>query len=146
MNFLTKVSGARIARVALVVTIAIGLFPGVLNAKKIKLQPATIVPGATGEVKTGKDNNGNTKFNLKVKYLAQPEQLSPPKSVYVVWIQVKEGSPVSQGALKVSDKREGEFETTTPEKQVDLWMTAEDSATVQSPSGPEVLRANGVKP
>jgi hypothetical protein len=146
MNFLSKVCGTRTARIAFVVTIAIGLLPEALNAKSFKLKPTTIVPGATGEVKTGKDKNGNTKFNIKVKYMAEPAQLTPPKSVYVVWIQVKDGSPVSQGALKVDDKREGEFESTTPEKLFDLWITAESDATVQSPSGPEVLRANGVKP
>jgi hypothetical protein len=101
MNFLSKVCGTRTARIAFVVTIAIGLLPEALNAKSFKLKPTTIVPGATGEVKTGKDKNGNTKFNIKVKYMAEPAQLTPPKSVYVVWIQVKDGSPVSQGAPKV---------------------------------------------
>ena len=146
MNSYVEVLCARTARIVLIIAVVIGLLPGALNAKSFKLKAATIVPGATGEVKSGKDKNGNTKFEVKVKYLAEPSQLTPPKSVYVIWIQVKDGTPASQGALKVNDKREGDFKSTTPEKLFDLWITAEDSATAQSPSGPEVLRANGVKP
>ena len=57
--------------------ISMALLPCALLAKTFKLQNASIVPGATGEVKTGKDKNGNTKFRVEVKHLANPTELSP---------------------------------------------------------------------
>jgi hypothetical protein len=146
MNLLADCRGRRIARIAIISTLAIGLFSGVLEAKTFKLKNASIVPGAAGEVKTGKDKNGNTKFSVAVKHLADPKQLTPPKSVYIVWIQSKDGRPESQGMLKVNKNLEGKLESTTPNKLFDLWVTAEDDATIKSPSGPEVVRANDVAP
>jgi len=136
----------RVAEIGLVVILFMGTLPCVLLAKTFKLQSTPIVPGASGEVKTAKDKNGNTKFSVQVKHLADPSLLTPPKSTYMVWIQQPGASPESQGVLKVSKNLEGKFETSTPDKRFDLWITAESDATVKSPSGPEVLRTNGVRP
>jgi len=144
MNFSTAFRGRRLARTALITTVALGLMPGLLLAKNYKLQNATIVPGAQGEVKTGKDRNGNTKFTVEVKHLAKPSELTPPKTTYIVWIQQKGGEPESQGMLKVNDNLEGKFESSTPNKEFDLWITAEGDPTAKAPSGPEVLRATNV--
>ena len=146
MNSLTHLRGSRFARFAIVAIISTGLLPCALPAKTFKLQKASIVPGATGEVKTGKDKNGNTKFSVEVKHLANPAELSPPKSAYIVWIQQGGASPESQGMLKVDKNLQGKFESTTTNTRFDLWITAEGDSTAKSPSGPEVLRANGVTP
>jgi len=97
-------------KTGIVITLLMAILPSVLLAKSYKLQQSTIVPGATGEVKTGKDKNGNTKFSLQVKHLANPASLTPPKSTYVVWIQQTGAAPESQGVLKVSKNLEGKFE------------------------------------
>ncbi len=144
MSFLSAIRANRAAKLALVATVSLGLLPCVLLAKKYTLQNATIVPGAQGQVNTGKDKNGNTKFTVEVKHLAKPAELTPPKNTYVIWIQQSGGSPESQGMLKVNDKLEGKFESSTPNKVFDLWITAEADGTVKAPGGPEVLRANGV--
>ncbi|MGB2634124.1 MAG: hypothetical protein WAM58_09320 [Candidatus Acidiferrum sp.] len=146
MNSLTHFHRRRVARVAVVAIISMGLLPCALLTKTFKLQKTSIVPGATGEVKTGKDKNGNTKFSVEVKHLANPTELLPPKSGYVVWIQQKDGSPETQGILKVNENLQGKFESNTPNKRFDLWITAEDDPTTKSPSGPEVLRASGITP
>jgi len=135
----------QLIKLGFVITLLMGILPCALLAKSYKLQQSTIVPGATGEVKTGKDKNGNTKFSVQVKHLANPGSLTPPKSTYVVWIQQAGAAPESQGVLKVSKNLEGKFETSTSDKHFDLWITAESDATVKTPSGPEVLRANGVQ-
>lgn len=136
----------RMPKVAVLVVICLGLLPYVLLAKAFKLQSSSIVPGASGQVKTGKDKNGNTKFTVEVKHLVDPSGLTPPRSTYIVWIQQTGSSPESQGVLKVNKNLEGKFESSTPNKAFDLWITAEGDATVKSPSGPEVLRANGIAP
>ena len=134
----------RVTRLGLMLTVILAMFPCVLLAGTSKLQSSSIVPGAAGEVKTGKDKNGNTKLTVQVKHLANPSLLTPPKSIYLVWIQQSGGPPESQGVLKVNKNLEGKFETSTPDKHFDLWITAETDPSIKTPAGPEVLRANGL--
>lgn len=136
----------QVTTIGLGVVLLMGMLPSVMSAKTFKLQNSSIVPGATGEVKTAKDKNGNTKFTVQVKHLANPTSLTPPKSTYIIWIQQSGGAPESQGVLKVSKNLEGKFETSTADKRFDLWITAESDASLKAPSGPEVLRANNVQP
>jgi hypothetical protein len=75
-----------------------------------------------------------------VKHLAKPENLSPPQTTYVVWIQKPGGDPENQGQLKVNDKLEGEFKTVTPYKSFQIFVTGETNPNASAPSGPEVLR------
>jgi len=136
----------QVTKIGFVAVLLMGMLPGVLSAKTLRLQSSSIVPGAAGEVKTAKDKNGNTKFSVQVKHLANPTALTPPKSTYIIWIQQSGAAPESQGVLKVDKNLEGKFETSTADKRFDLWITAENDSSVKAPSGPEVLRANNVQP
>ena len=140
----TQSSSRHVTRICLVLMLV--LLPCVLLAKTFKLQSTSIVPGASGEVKSAKDKNGNTKFSVQVKHLANPSALTPPKATYIVWIQQPGAAPESQGVLKVNKNLEGKFETSTADKRFDLWITAESDASLKAPSGPEVLRANNIQP
>ena len=111
-------------------------------AKNFPMTSATIVPGARGDVEVGKDKNGNTKLKMTVQHLAVPEDLTPPKTVYVVWLQERGGTPENQGQLKVDKKLKASFETTTPSRNFDLIVTAEQEATAKVSSGVEVLRTS----
>lgn len=111
--------------------------------KQVKLNPSTSVPAATATAELTQDDNGNTIVDLKVKHLAKPENLTPPRSVYVVWIQPRDGSdgsPIKQGQLLVNSNLEGEFKSPTTYKAFDIFVTAEDSSSVTQPKGEEVLR------
>ena len=112
-----------------------------LAAKKFPMTAATIVPGARGVVEIDKDKNGNTRVNMEVQFLANPESLTPPATVYIVWLQEKDGSADNQGQLKVDKKLKANFKTITPAKSFDLFVTAERDSTIKAPSGAEVLRA-----
>ena len=59
-----------------------------------------------------------------------------------MWLQDKGSGPENQGELKVNGKLEGTFQTVTPRKNFDLFVTGENDGTVKSPSGPEVLRTS----
>lgn len=109
-------------------------------AKKFPMTAASIVPAARGEVQIDKDKNGNIRVNIKVEHLANPENLTPPAVVYVVWLQDKGGNPENQGQLKVDKKLTASFKTVTPSKSFDLFVTAERDSGAKAPSGPEVLR------
>jgi hypothetical protein len=109
-------------------------------SRKYKLNPSSIDPAATGEIDIDKDKNGNTTIDLKVKHLAKPENLTPPQTTYVVWIQKPGGDPETQGQLKVNDNLEGEFKGVTPYKSFQIFVTGETNPNVSAPTGPEVLR------
>ena len=111
-------------------------------AKKFPMTAATIVPGAGGDVEVGKDKNGNTKLKMTVHHLARPDSLTPPKTIYIVWLQDRNGTAESQGQLKVDKNLTAGFETVTPSRNFDLFVTAEQDATGKAPSGAEVLRTS----
>lgn len=120
---------------------AIAIFCAVLCfAKTFPLVSASIVPGASGKVETGKDKNGNTELKIIVQHLARPESLTPPKTVYIVWLQEKGTDAESQGQLKVNKKLDGELKIVTTHKVFDVFVTGEDDANVKAPAGLEVLR------
>jgi hypothetical protein len=111
-------------------------------ATKYNLTNTSVAPAARGKAEVSIDKkNGNTKVKIKVKHLASPENLAPPKSEYLVWYQESGNNPESQGRLKVDKNLEGSFENTTVYKSFELWITAESDAAINSPQGPEVLRA-----
>jgi hypothetical protein len=111
-------------------------------AKKFPLTAAPIVPAAKRSVEIGKDRNGNTDVKLRVEHLANPTSLSPSQANYIVWLQDKGSGPENQGELKVNGKLEGTFQTVTPKKNFDVFVTGENDSTVKVPSGPEVLRTS----
>lgn len=107
---------------------------------KVRMTPATSVPAAVGTAKIKKDKNGNTVVDLKVQHLARPDSLTPPQSVYIVWIQPRGGQVVKEGQLRVDDNLQGEFKTPAPARNFDIFVTAENGPNVTQPTGPEVLR------
>lgn len=120
--------------------IAAVLLLGTACSRKVRMTPATSVPAAMGVAKLKKDKNGNTIVDLKVQHLARPDSLTPPQSVYIVWIQPRGGQVMKEGVLRVDDNLRGEFKTPAPSHNFDIFVTAESGPTVTQPSGPEVLR------
>ena len=117
-------------------------FPGAAAAKKFPLTADKSLPAARGQVDVGDDKNGNTKVEVEVEHLALPENLTPPKTVYLVWFQERGSEPVSQGALRPNKNLKATFKGVTPMKSFDVFVTAESDASVKAPSGTEVLRAS----
>ena len=110
-------------------------------AKRYPMTAASIVPGARAEVEISKDKNGNTKLKMTVQHLANLENLTPRASAYVVWLQERGGNAENQGQLKMDKNLKATFETVTPFKSFEVFVTAEQDARGKGPNGPEVLRA-----
>jgi hypothetical protein len=129
---------------ACIVSIAIGLltFTTVASAKKFPLTADKSVPAARGNVDVGRDKNGNTKVEIEVEHLATPENLTPPKTVYIVWFQERGADAQNQGALKPNKKLKANFKSITPMKAFDVIVSAESDPNAKTPSGLEVLRAS----
>src|SRR5204862_935001 len=98
-------------------------------AGEIPLVASPIVPAAQGKLSYEHDRNGNIKFKIETKNLAAPEQLTPAKNAYVVWIVPRDGQPQNAGVLKVNNDLQGSFSSTTPAKAFDVKVTAEDNPT-----------------
>lgn len=110
-------------------------------AKKYPLTADKSVPSARGQVDVGHDKNGNTKVEIEVEHLAMPENLTPPRTVYVVWFQERGGEALNQGTLKTGKNLKGEFKTVTQLKSFDVILTAETDTATKTPAGAEVMRA-----
>jgi hypothetical protein len=111
------------------------------SAKKYPMTAASIVPGARAEVEINKDKNGNTRLKMTIQHLANLENLTPRASAYIIWLQERGGNSENQGQLKMDKNLKATFETVTPFKSFDVFVTAEQDSRVKGPSGPEVLRA-----
>jgi opacity protein-like surface antigen len=127
-------------RFALTLVVAALLAPAACAEKKVQMQTSSGMPAAEGKAVLEHDRNGNVEVKLTVHHLAKPENLSPAKQAYVVWVQPEGEQPVNEGALRVNDELKGEFRTRTPYKKFDIFVTAEDTPTATSPTGPEVMR------
>jgi hypothetical protein len=104
------------------------------------LTASAAVPAARGKVEIGKDANGNTTVKIEAEHLAEPGNLSPPGSEYVVWFQEKGAEPETQGRIRVDKNLKGSFATSTPLRSFDIFVTAESDANTKQPTGTEVFR------
>lgn len=126
-------------RTLLISSIAVLLFSIAASAGEIPLVANSMVPAATGKLSYEHDRNGNIKIAIQTKNLAAPDQLTPAKNAYVVWIEPRDKQPERAGVLMINNKLQGSFRTTTPYKTFDVVITAEDSPTVSEPTGPDIM-------
>ena len=108
-----------------------------------KLSVTSSIPSAEGSVECDKASNGNTSIDLKVKHLASPDRLTPPASVYVVWLKTdKDAPPQNIGALEVDKNLNGRLKTVTSQRRFELSVTGEGSGQATAPSGKPLMWAN----
>lgn len=120
--------------------LTIGLAMLVLGcAQTVPLRTTPVAPAASGQAKVAQDGNGNTTVDLRVEHLAPPENLTPAKSVYVVWAQAPQGRLINLGQMLVGKNRVGKFRGVTPLTNFRILVTSEDLAAVVSPSKDEIF-------
>ncbi len=111
-------------------------------ADTINFPVSTVVPAANANAKVKKDDNNNYVINLEVENLASPDRLTPAKKMYVVWIETADNGIKNMGQLATSKSNHASLKAVTPFKPRQIIITAEDEATLSSPSSQEVLRSN----
>ena len=127
----------------LYVVIALLMFCGIARAgKQFPMTASSVVPAARGHVDVDKDKNGNLQVKVQVEHLANPQNLTPAASSYVIWLQDRAGGPENKGQLKVDKNLSGSFEMTTSLKSFDLFVTGEKDFNARTPAGTEVLRTS----
>ena len=109
-------------------------------AREDRLINTGLNPSAEGKVTTETDRNGNTKIQVEVKHMAMPQALTPARQTYVVWVQARGKEPEPLGVLRVNDDLEGSVTATTPYKDFDILISAEDKPNPDMPSGMVILK------
>ena len=118
------------------------LFVTAAFAREDKMKNAAILPAAQGVVITDNGPNDNTSVEIHVHHLARPQQLSPAKQSYVVWIQPRGQQPINAGQITVDDNLDGKLTSRTPYKVFDVFITAEETPTATAPSGERLLETS----
>ena len=108
-------------------------------ASTVKFQQSTITPAARGIIEVDRDDNNNIALEIQVEHLADPSSLSPPATVYVAWAKTTDGSISNLGQLSVDEDLTGLLTAVTPHKQIQLLVTGEDEAAVDTPSSRVIL-------
>jgi hypothetical protein len=109
-------------------------------AQTVAFRETPQAPAALGEAKIETDRNNNTRVELDIRHLAPPQNLTPPKSAYIVWFESPEGRAVNMGQLTVGSDRRARFSAVTPFKVLRVLVTAEDRVLAESPGEQVVLR------
>ncbi len=100
------------------------------------------VPASQGTVKATAGPNGNTNLAIRVKHLALPSKVAADTTVYVVWVQPRNGAKQSVGALVLDDNLEGSLDTVTPHRRFQLIVSPEASGQVAYPAHEAVFTAD----
>lgn len=101
---------------------------------------SSIAPAAEAEVTAKRTRNDNTKVNISVKHLAEPERLMKNATQYTVWISPVGSKDVQNvGSIKINENLEGRHETTIPYKNFRLFLTPEKNQMASRPTGPIVF-------
>jgi hypothetical protein len=129
--------------VLMLVAAVVIVFSAVASGDQFRMRAGESNPAAMGIIHANTDRNGNMLIELEAKHLAPPDRLTPPHTVYVVWAQAAGKPPEVIGQLRVNAQdMAASFKTSVPYHNFDIFVTAEDNAKPDSPSGAEVLRGS----
>lgn len=114
-------------------------------AKKITFLNSAVVPAAEGTITIKQDKNKNYNIDLAVTQLADPGRLTPPRKMYVVWMETSQSGAQNIGQLNTSTKGfskmlSSSLQTVSPHKPTGFFITAEDDATGNYPGSTVVLK------
>ena len=99
-------------------------------------------PAAQGTVNVGAEKNGNRSIEVRVEHLSPPERAAPGARSHVVWLVPRAGGvPQNMGALMLQDDLGGVLKTTTPYREFEILVTAEENPGATKPLTRNVMRA-----
>jgi hypothetical protein len=129
-------------------TVVLALFAvfalGGCATKRVAFQTSTIEPAAVGKVKVKKDKNNNYSVQVNVEHLGSPKRLTPPKDVYVVWVEAPDNSyknvgRITMGTSMFSKELTGSLTTVMLFQPRKVFITAEPEGDLGHPGIPVVL-------
>ena len=113
-------------------------------ARKLTFASSPVLPAAEGKVKIKKDDNQNYIVSVDITRLAKPNSLTPPKEVYVVWMESDGNRTRNIGQINPSSglfskTLKGSLKATATARPTRIFLTAEDNGNVQYPGSQRVL-------
>lgn len=118
------------------------LFAFTLNActTSMNFLTSSVVPAATGSVKTKKDKNNNYTLSIDVRNLAEPKNLTPSKEAYIVWMEDGRNTVKKLGQISPSSKvLKASLNATSVSEPTRVFISAEDGIDTQNPEGQIIL-------
>jgi hypothetical protein len=118
-------------------------------SKTLRFNISPVLPSAVGTVKLSTDDNKNRTMTLNIKNLVDPQRLTPPKKIYVVWMQTKNEGTRNLGSLVGSEgyftsTRTATFSSVITGEPLRFFVTAEESAQVSGPGPVTVLTTSSL--
>jgi hypothetical protein len=108
------------------------------------LQTSREIPAAQGTVKvvSRPDRTANG-VEIQVSHLAPAQRVVPGTSDYVVWLRPlrQDATPVNLGVLEPGDDLKATFKTSTPFNDFEVFITAEPTPRVTTPSNDPLMSA-----
>ena len=134
-------------KIFLGISILMFIFSSELQAKKVGFLNSAVAPAARGFAKITRDKNRNYVIKMKLSNLAEVGRLNPSKLSYVVWMVTDRDVTKNIGQIEsstkiLSTKLKATFETVSSFKPIQIFITTEDDASVQSPGMQVVLTTN----
>lgn len=116
-------------------------------ARKLTFLNSSVTPAATGSVKIKHAKSGNYLIDVETRNLAPADKLSPPRKVYVVWMETQQNTVRNIGMMKsgnslFSKNLKGGLQATSTSKPTSFFITAEDDGNRQYPGNEVVLKTN----
>lgn len=109
-------------------------------ASAIKFPISKDAPAADITALIKQDKYNNYKIEVVALNLANANRLNPPKNNYSVWIVAENGEIKNIGQLTQKNAKKAVLETSTPFNIEEIFITAEDQANLNTPSGKEISR------
>lgn len=133
----------RISLMGALAVLAVGGCASLTGSSKgqtVPMQQGQRTPAAAGNIDFKAGEKGNNEVTVQARYLPIPADLSPGTATYVVWLDAGRG-PVPVGTLTVTgDKRDAELKTSTPFRDFQVLVTAEQQPAPARPSSLVILR------
>ena len=115
------------------------MLPFSLHAKKIPFLQSSRAPAAEGYVKVKNDRNKNYVIKIRIKNLAEIEDLIPAKKTYVVWMDIDGDLTKNIGRINSSNRLKVSFETVSSFQPHKIFITTEEDEHTQEPSWNVIL-------
>ena len=112
-------------------------------SQTIAFKKSRVVPAAELDLKLNLDKNGNYNIELNVENLALPQDLTPAKNTYIVWVVTGQGN-FSLGQILIDKNLNGALSAITPYKPSSIIITAEDDQEATYPGLQVVLTSEEI--
>ena len=112
-------------------------------SQTIAFKKSRVVPAAELDLKINLDKNGNYNIELNVENLALPQDLTPAKNTYIVWVVTGQGN-FSVGQLLIDKNLNVALSAITPYKPSSIIITSEDDQEATYPCLQVVLTSEEI--